>query len=289
VKRLLTEPLLHFLVLGGLMFAGHGLLGRDREAAPGRIVVSQGQLASMMVGFTRTWHRPPTTGEWEALIQDRVREEVYSREALAMGLDRDDTIIRRRLRQKMEFISEDLAHPAPPSEAELAAYLAAHPDTFRAERRFTFTHVFLDPGKRGENLGRDAARLLVELNRAGARDEVLAQGDPFLLEHEFVGVPAGEVDEQFGKGFAAKLAEVPPGRWQGPVESGYGMHLVSVGAHTPGPPVALADVRDAVRREWDSARRKDANERFYQDLLQRYTVTVESLEPGEDRKVATRQ
>jgi PPIC-type PPIASE domain len=289
VQRLLREPLVHFLVLGGLIFAGYGLLDRNGAVAPGRIVVSQGQLASMMAGFTRTWQRPPTPEEWEGLIGDRVREEVYSREALALGLDRDDTIIRRRLRQKMEFISEDMATQAQPTDAELRAYLTAHPDLFRVERRFTFTHVFLNPEKRGESLARDAERLLTQLNQAGARAEDPGLGDPFLLEHHFVAVPASEVDKQFGKGFGAKLDGITPGVWQGPIESGYGLHLVLVSERTQGELPALADVRDMVRREWDSARRKEANERFYQDLLKRYTVTIEGPEPVEARKVATRR
>jgi parvulin-like peptidyl-prolyl cis-trans isomerase-like protein len=289
LKRLLGEPLVHFLVLGGLIFAGYGWLDRNGEVAPGRIVVSQGQLESMMVGFTRTWQRPPTPEEWEGLIGDRVREEVYFREAMALGLDRDDTIIRRRLRQKMEFISEDMATQAQPTDAELGAHLAAHPDLFGVERRFTFTHVFLNPEKHGDSLARDAARLLAQLNQTGTGAEAQALGDPFLLEHQFAAVPASEVDKQFGKGFAAKLDGIPTGQWQGPVESGYGVHLVLVGERTPGQLPALADVRDAVRREWDSARRKEANEKFYQDLLKRYTVTIESLEPEETRKVATRR
>jgi hypothetical protein len=289
MKRLLGEPLVHFLVLGGLIFAGYGLLNRNGEVAPGRIVVSQGQLESMMVGFTRTWQRPPAPEEWEGLIRDRVREEVYSREAIALGLDRDDTIIRRRLRQKMEFVSEDMATQAQPTEAELGAYLAAHPDLFGVERRFTFTHVFLNPEKHGESLARDAARVLVQLSQAGTGADAPALGDPFLLEHHFAAVTASEVDKQFGQGFAAKLGGIPPGQWQGPLESGYGVHLVLVGEHTQGRLPALADVRDAVRREWDSARRKEANEKFYQELLKRYTVTVEALEPVEARKVAAQE
>ena len=289
LKRLLEEPLVHFLVLGGLIFAGYGWLDRNGTAAPGRIVVSQGQLASMMVGFTRTWQRPPTPEEWEGLIGDRVREEVYSREALALGLDRDDTIIRRRLRQKMEFISEDLASHAQPTDAELGAYLTAHPDLFRVERRFTFTHVFLDPEKRGEGLARDAARLIAQLNQAGTRAEDPGLGDPFLLEHHFAAVTASEVDGQFGKGFGAKLDAIPAGQWQGPIESGYGVHLVLVSERAQGQLPPLADVRDAVRREWDSARRKEANEKFYQDLLERYTVTIEGPETAEGRKVAFRR
>jgi hypothetical protein len=289
MKRVLGEPLVHFLVLGGLIFAGYGLLNRNGEGAPDRIIVSQGQLESMMVGFTRTWQRPPAPEEWEGLIRDRVREEVYSREAMALGLDRDDTIIRRRLRQKMEFISEDMATEVHPTDAELGAYLAAHPDFFGVERRFTFTHVFLNPEKHGESLARDAARLLAQLNQAGTGAEAPALGDPFLLEHHFAAVTASEVDKQFGQGFAAKLGEIPPGQWQGPLESGYGVHLVLVGEHTQGRLPALADVRDAVRREWDSARRKEANEKFYQGLLKRYTVTIEALPAVEARKVAAQE
>jgi len=288
MKRLLREPLAHFLVLGALIFAGYAFLDRNREVAPGQIIVSQGQLEAMMVGFTRTWQRSPTPEEWEGLIRDRVREEVYCREAMALGLDRDDTIIRRRLRQKMEFISEDRAAQAPPTDAELGAYLTAHPDLFRVERRLTLTHVFLDPEKHGENLARDAARLLARLNQAGTAD-VRAAGDPFLLEHHFAAVTASELDKQFGTGFSARLDGLAPGQWQGPVESGYGVHLVRVDEQAPARLPALADVRDAVLREWDSDRRKEANAQFYQGLLERYTVTIEGPEPMEARQVASRQ
>jgi len=288
VRRVLDEPLTRFLFVGALIFATYGWRSRHGAPSPGRIVVSQGQLASMMVGFTRTWQRPPTPGEWEGLVADRVREEVYFREAMALGLDRDDTIIRRRLRQKMEFISEGRGAPAGATEAELGAYLAAHPELFRVEPRFTFRHVYLNPDRHGGGLERDAARLLARLKaEPGADTEAL--GDPFLLEHEFASVTAGEVGKQFGKEFAAKLGGIPPRQWQGPIGSGYGLHLVWVGARAEGGLPALADVRDAVRREWDSARRKEANERFYQDLLERYTVTIEGLEPADAGKVAAHE
>jgi hypothetical protein len=189
----------------------------------------------------------------------------------------------------MEFISEDMATHAQPTDAELGAYLAAHPDFFGVERRFTFTHVFLNPEKHGESLARDAARLLAQLNQAGSGAEARALGDPFLLEHHFAAVTASEVDKQFGQGFAAKLGGIPRGQWQGPVESGYGAHLVLVSERAEGGLPALEDVRDAVRREWDSTRRKEANEKFYQDLLKRYSVTIEALEPVEARRVAAQE
>ena len=269
------EPLVHFIALGALFFAGYGLLNRNSEPAPGRIVVSQGQLASMSQAFTRTWQRPPSREELESLIQDRVREEVYYREAMVLGLDKDDTIIRRRLRQKMEFISDDLAAQTQPTDDELSAYLQAHPDTFRVEQRLTFRQVYLNPEKHGENLARDTADLLAKLNQPGGDSGVATMGDPFLLDHTFTAVPATEVAKQFGDKFAAELGAILPGQWQGPVESGYGVHLVLVSERTEGRLPALAEVRDAVRREWESTRRKKANEKFYQDLLERYTVTIE--------------
>lgn len=286
MRRLLREPLLHFLALGALIFAAYGLLNRGGGPAPGRIVVSQGQLASMGEAFTRTWHRAPSREEWEGLIRDRVREEVYYREAVALGLDKDDIIIRRRLRQKMEFVSDDIDAQAQPTDAELNAYLAAHPDSFRVEQRFTFKQVYLNPKKHGENLARDVARLLAQLNRPGAKADASALGDSTLLEHRFAAVPAGEIAKQFGEKFAAKLGGISSGQWQGPVDSGYGVHLVLVSERTEGGAPALADVRDAVRREWESARRKEANEKFYRDLLKRYTVIVEGLEPVEATRVA---
>jgi PPIC-type PPIASE domain len=276
MKRILREPLLHFLLLGGAVFAAYGLVSKRSSGEPGRIVVTQGQIVSMAVGFTRTWQRPPTSEELEGLIRDRVREEVYCREAMALGLDRDDVVIRRRLRQKMEFVTDDLVAQARPTDDELNSYLTAHPDLFRVQRRFTFSHVYLNPDKHGDHLARDTAELLGQLTQAGGRADVSALGDSFLLDHTFTAVPGSEVAKQFGEQFAAKLGEVSPGQWQGPVPSGYGIHLVFVRERTEGRVPPLDEVRDAVAREWANARRLEANERFYEEMLKRYAVTVEA-------------
>lgn len=285
MKRWLKEPLLHFLGLGALLFAAYCLLNRNAAPAPDRIVVSQGQLASMLESFTRTWQRPPTREEWEGLIRDRVREEVYCREALALGLDKDDTVIRRRLRQKMEFISADITAPTAPTDAELTAYLQAHPDKFRVEPQFTFRQLYLNPEKHGDNLARDAAQLLAQLNQAGGKADGETLGDPFLLDHNFTAVPVGELAKQFGAEFPAKLAGLPLGHWEGPVKSGFGMHLVFISERTDSRLPALADVRDAARREWENTRRQEANEKFYRDLLQHYTVTIEPPAPEKEKKL----
>ena len=146
---------------------------------------------------------------------------------------------------------------------------------FRVERRFTFSQVYLNPDKHGEHLARDTAQLLAQLNQAGGKADVSALGDSFLLDHTFAAVPGSEVAKQFGEKFAAKLGELSPGQWQGPVESGYGVHLVFVSERTEGRLPALEEVRDAVRREWANARRLEANEKLYEAMLKRYTVTIE--------------
>ena len=286
MKRLLKEPLLHFLVLGVVMFAIYSRASKHSSNEPRQIVVSQGQIASMVAGFTGTWQRPPTSAELEGLIQDRVREEVYSREALALGLDKDDTVIRRRLRQKMEFVTDDITAQAEPTDDDLGTYLNAHPDSFRVQRLFTFSQVYLNPDLHGEHLTHDAAQLLAQLNQSGGNADVSALGDPFLLDRQFDALPAGEATKLFGEKFAATLGELAPGHWQGPLESGYGVHLVFISERTEGRLSALAEVRDDVRREWANARRREANETLYEAMRKRYVVTVESPRAAEGTTVA---
>jgi parvulin-like peptidyl-prolyl cis-trans isomerase-like protein len=277
MKTFVREPLVHFLLLGAVLFIAYGLVSKPGSAnGPGKITVTQGQIENLVSGFAKAWQRPPTSEELAGLVRDLVREEVYCREAMALGLDKDDTVIRRRLRQKMEFISDDIAAMPEPTDADLNAYLAAHTDRFRAAQTFTFSQVYLDPEKHGENLARDISALLARLNRAGGQAEVSALGDSFLMERSFTAAPASEIAKQFGEKFAAKLSELAPGKWEGPVESGYGAHLVFVSERTEGRVPELAEVRDDVRREWANAQRLELNEKFYQELFKRYSVTIES-------------
>jgi len=276
MNRILREPLLHFVLLGAAIFAADSLVSQRSGDEPANVVISAGQITSIELGFTRTWHRPPTSDELEGLIRDRVREEVYYREAMALGLDKDDTIIRRRLQQKLEFLTDDVVAEAEPTDAELSAYLTAHPDLFRRQRQLTFSHVYLNPDKHGEHLARDTGALLARLNQAGGTADASALGDPFLLGYTFVAVPGTEVAAQFGEQFAAQVGQLSPGQWHGPVESGYGVHLVLVSARTEGRVPRLDEVRDAVAREWDNVRRLAANNTLYQDMLKRYAVTIEA-------------
>jgi hypothetical protein len=252
-----------------------GMSKPDGDEA-GTITITQRQIDDLIAGFTRTWQRPPSSDELASLVRDRVQEEVYYREALALGLDKDDLIIRRRLRQKMEFISLDLDSPGEPSDAELQAYLTAHAATFAAEPRFSFRQVHLDPQRHGENLTREAERMLADLNQAGAEANLASLGDSKMLEQEYDNASAREVGNVFGDKFATTLGSLSPGQWHGPVESGYGVHLVFLSERTEGRPLPLDDVREAVRREWANAQRSEATARAYQALLQKYIVTIEA-------------
>ena len=273
LSRLAREPLVHFLLLGAALFAVSGVIGRS-GAGKQKIVVSAGQVESLAAAFQRTWMRPPTVEELQGLVREYVREEVAYREALALGLDRDDTVIRRRMRQKLEFLAEDVTQTEP-GEAELRAYLERHRDTFREEDRFTFDQVFLDPGRRGEAIGRDTERLLTELRQSGGAD-LSRLSDSILLETRFENASLSEIANAFGADFAARLEELPTGSWQGPLPSGYGLHLVRVGARSEGLVPPLERVREDVLREWQNEHRLAQTEELYRKLFENYTVTVEA-------------
>jgi len=281
LKQILKEPLLHFLLLGSALFVAYGMLQKPGGDGSNEIVVSAGEIEHLAASFAKTWQRPPTPQEMAGLVKARVREEVYYKEAMALGLDKDDTVIRRRLRQKMEFIADDIVAQSEPTDTELTAYMQAHPDSFRIEPRITFSQVYLNPEKHGKNLARDSEQLLVKLTRLGDSADANKLGDPLMLENTFTALPTSEIAKQFGTAFAAKLSELSPGQWHGPIQSGYGLHLVRISqrvdAHLP----PLAEVRELVRREWDNTRRLQANEKFYQQLLQHYTVTIEGLESAD--------
>jgi PPIC-type PPIASE domain len=279
--RIVRDPLFHFLLLGAAIFAVYGFATRHKTDKPGEIVVTKGTIENLVTGFTRTWQRPPTEKELRGLIRDYIREEAAYREALAMGLDRDDMIVRRRLRQKLEFLSDDLASRTEPSDKVLQAFLEAHPELFQKEALFSFQQIYLNPQVHGANLQRDESRLLNLLQKG--QPDVAALGDPFLLAESFQDIALADVKKTFGEQFASGLSALPIGEWRGPVSSSYGAHFIFVSQRTEGYLPALADVRDQVRREWFNAKRIEATDRFYEALLRRYTVKIA---PPEEKKLA---
>jgi len=275
VRLILREPLLHFLLLGFGLFLLHGWIVPAVSGAGERIVITRGRIEQLATGFALMKQRPPAADELNGLIDDAIREEIFYREAKAMGLDQDDTIVRRRLRQKLEFVSEDVAPVPEPSDSQLRAYLQAHPDAFRLETRYTFTQVYIDPQRHGQQLDAETKKTLSALQRAGTTVDAGKLGDAFLLGHHFNGVIASELARAFGAKFEATLRTLPTGQWLGPVRSGYGVHLVLVSRREDGRTASLEDVRGEVRRQWFHAQRKEANERFYANLRKRYRVTIE--------------
>jgi PPIC-type PPIASE domain len=270
----LREPLLHFLVLGAALFGLYGLVSK-KEAEPAKLVISAARVAGLQDRFARTWRRSPTEQELQGLIEDDIRDEVFYREGKAAGLDRDDSIIRRRVRQKMEFLAEDMA-AAEATDEQLTAYLASNSERFRTEDRLTFHHVFLSASRRGEALEGDAKQIAATLVHAKAPADAATMGDPFLLGEAFLQMPQGEVARMFGEGFAKRLSAAEPGRWQGPVPSSFGAHFIFVDEQTRGSLPPLDTVRDAVQREWLNARRVEAEEKLYRTLRDHYEIVVES-------------
>ncbi len=273
---MIREPLVHFLLIGAALF----LLFEWRGGGAGdrRIVITRGQVEHLAQSFEVVWLRPPADEELRGLVDDYVREEVAIREAIAMGLDRDDTVIRRRLRQKLEFLVEDSLESHPPTDEDLSFWLEKHAESFRGEPRISFRQVYVSRDRRGESAEAFALEVLDDLTRAGAGlslASIEALGDPLMLPHEVSLSSRSDVGRMFGEDFAAKVLALPPGRWSGPVESGYGLHLVFVSELAEGRLPALSDARDAVERDFLAARRKAELDARYERLLSKYEVVVE--------------
>src|SRR5688572_29637010 len=221
LRGLAREPLVHFLLLGALLFVLYGWLNRQGFAAPDEILVSQQQVAGLVMQFERVWQRTPTAEERQALIDSWVRDEVYYREALAMGLERDDPIVRRRMSQKIQFIL-DSGTPAAPTDAELQQWLDEHADQYRIEPTYALQQAYFDPARRGEKIESDIAAAL----RALAGGQTVT-GDSTMLPDRLDG-SAADVARAFGAEFETALRDLRVGSWQGPVESGFGLDRKSV-------------------------------------------------------------
>jgi len=277
VRELLREPLVHFLLIGAALFLVFGLARQGTGSASNRIVVSASEVEQLSAQFTRTWMRPPTDDELAGLVREYVRDEVYYREALAMGLDRDDPIIRRRLRQKLEFILEDLTAEQVPGDAVLAEFMRGHPDRFRIEPKISFEQVYLNPDRHPDPVV-DADKMLARL-QAGASPETV--GDPTMLQNRYDQATTRDIARSFGDEFAVQVAALQPGEWVGPIYSGLGAHLVKVTRREAERTPRLDEVRDQVEREWMAQRRQELKDLTYHRLLENYEVVIE---PPSDAK-----
>ncbi len=269
--RLIREPLLHFLVLGGLLFALYGWMNRGGFNAPDEIVVSSGEVQNLRAQFERLWTRKPTQVELQGLIDTWVREEIYYREGVAMGLDRDDPVVRRRVGQKVEFIL-DSAQPVAPTTPELQAWLDAHPEQYAVEPRYTLQQLYFDPVRLGSNADARLAAILAQLDRG----EPLT-GDATMLPASVQDASTSDLIRTYGRAYTDALAALPVDSWQGPIRSGFGLHLVRIDSRDDGRAATLAEVRDQVERDLQHARTVEANDAFYERLRSNYTVRIEDL------------
>jgi hypothetical protein len=258
--RWLREPLLHFLVIGGVLFAVYGALNPqtgDRFQS-NQIRLTRDDLRQMAVVWAVKWQRPPTPEEMHSLIENKIRDEMLYREALALGLDQDDTIVRRRLAQKMEFLAEDTAAIRDPAGTDLKAWFEEHRERFALPDRISFGHVYFSPDRRGQ----------------GARDAAAHIGDRFMFQDYYADRVPEQVASVFGTAFAQSLSGLKPGVWQGPVESGLGWHLVFIDSMTPGRVPTFEEIEPDVRAEWINAQRAEAKRRIFAVMRARYEVVL---------------
>jgi hypothetical protein len=267
--RLFREPLLRFFVIGGCFFLVFAAVS-DRSPPPADVItITPDRIDRLAAGFTAVWNRQPTGTELDALIDNDVREEVFYREALALGLDRNDAVIRRRMRQKMEFLFDVGADLLEPSEGELEDYLAANAQAFRQGPRLAIEQIFLGEDPAPENI----APLLSALQSDPVVDPY-ALGVRTLLPARLDLSHPNTLDGMFGEGFFGRIAVLPTGKWAGPVASSYGEHLVHITESEPSRMPPLEEVRDAVLRAWKEARSQELGELRYGQLRERYTIEI---------------
>jgi hypothetical protein len=277
LRAILKEPLLHFLLVGGVLFAFVAWSGARSGTDQANIVVTGAQIEFLAANYAKAWGRPPTEEELRGLIDDRVQEEMAVREAMRARLDRDDTIIRRRLRQKFDVMAEEQAIPEVPTEADLTAYLAAHADRFREPATVSFDQIVL---------GVDGTTVASERAAARAKTAIRQGTDPAKLGRASM-LPSSMdstrlelVAREFGTTFADSLSKLPTNEWSGPIRSAFGAHLVRVTAYVPGALPALETVRVLVAREWENERRVAARTESYRKLRDHYHVVIEASQPS---------
>ena len=286
LNRWLREPLVHFLIIGSLLFVMYGAWGHTSQPGSKRIELTQDDLRQLQIGFAAQWERQPTPEELAGLVENRVREEVLYREALAMGLDKDDDIVKRRMAQKMQFLAEDVANAHEPTTAELKAWFERNRDKFALPGGITFRHLYFSPDRRGQRAHDDAVKVLAKI--AGQPEDsktAAALADAFMFQDYYGDRSPEQLAKELGSQFAQAVFKLKPGSWQGPVESGYGWHLVFVDSFTPGRIPAFEEVEPDVKRAWLADQREQAWHKAYEAMRAKYTV---SLPAPPKKQTATR-
>ncbi|MDX2418593.1 MAG: peptidylprolyl isomerase [Xanthomonadales bacterium] len=279
VTRLFTEPLIQFLIIGACIYGAYALFGAPEEDfRDTRVHVDSARINAFISQWESRWNRPPTREEIDGLIQSYIKEDVLYRQAVAMGLNEDDPITRRRMAQKLEFLTSDLAMMVQPAEDELEQFFSDNSEVYRAPDRMTFSQIFFDPDSRGNTTLEDAAEALAQLQAAGVpTEESMQMGDGFMLQSDFVSVTEAEAARQMGSGFVEAVVQLEPESWHGPVLSGYGVHLVYMYDFQKSPPAVFEDVQAAVLENWQLEQREKFNADFLENLKTRYEIVIDEI------------
>ena len=272
MRKLLGEPLLHFLLIGVALFAAYRWRDPDQFTTQ-RIAITQAVVDDLVTQHRTARGREPSDAELNHLIESYVHDEILYREGVTLGLDRDDIVVKRRVRQKIEVMAEEEAATGPPTDSDLSTYLAANQTRFVQPAMLTFEQVFLGPSTSGPDVVK-AVAVTRKAIRHGADPQEL--GTPSLLPGRMTWMPADLVARDFGPSFATALEEVPIGAWVGPIDSSFGAHYVRVSARKPAVAARLADVRDQVVREWENERRQRARNAAYARMRRAYDVTIDA-------------
>jgi hypothetical protein len=281
VSRIFREPLVHFLAIGLLLFAVFGLVNDDQPAGGNRIEITDADVEQLVLIFQKQWQRPPNPQELQALIEGRIREEVLYREALAMGLDKDDTIVRRRLAQKVEFLMGDVSGVTDPDDATLQPYYEKNAERYREPPRLSFSHIYFSTDRRGEQASKDAEALLGRLRASSPRvTKAPDEGDPFMLPSVYVDKRTDEIARDFGRAFSEEIVGLEPRQWNGPVASAYGLHLVYIVSREESSLPPLEQVRSQVANDWLVEQRRMADQRIFERLRSRYDISVVGQQAG---------
>lgn len=273
LKRWVREPLLHFLLIGAALFAIYSWLNPTaaNSDTSSRIELTNEDIRQLELGWIAQWKRPPNPEEMRNLVEERVREEILYREALALGLDRGDTIVKRRLAQKVELLSDDVSDLPDPSPEELRQWYASHDSQFAWPARFTFRHIYFSANKRGAQAEADARFALEKADQAG--DKRL--GDEFMFKDFYVNATSDEIASVFGARFSEELINLKPGSWSGPIESGLGWHLVRVESTIPRRMREFEEVElPDLKAQWTLAQRLERRREHFAAIRARYEVVL---------------
>jgi len=269
MRRWLKEPLFHFLVAGGLLFVAYDWLDKGHDREPHIVRITAAEVNWLRETWTRQWNHPPGEHELRGLVADYVKEVLLEREARELGMEENDIIIRRRLAQKMEFLVQDTAYLVEPEEDELYRYYNTHRTVYEEPAHVSFTQFYF----RDKVSAQQAMQALSESNEA-------VQGEQILLERDHVRVDEQTLSSLFGSEFAETVFTLDPGRWNGPIESAYGFHLVLINERQSAQFRPFDEVRAKVLNDWYQSRQNEVNEQYFAILLKKYDVVVEeSIKP----------